>query len=162
MLHVALLAAVVAPSNSPSATAGSSIQRCLATMDGAVYRGDPSDRTTMMARVAACAQGRRSAQRMSISAARAPERVFIIARLLDRAATLSYMGLGDTRSALNEAHEANLYSRVAARLPDQSAEFYTAALANVALTALQLQTLQTDIASANATHTPTVALRPKS
>jgi hypothetical protein len=170
MIHAALLAlalgapsltqsAAVAPPNMPP-PAASSIERCLATMDGAVYHGDPTDRRLMRAAIAACVHARRDAQRTSVETASGPQKLFLIARLLDRTATLSYIGLDDAGSALRDVESANLYFRIAAGVAGESADFRAAAAANVELTNLQLQTLRTEIASSH-TQPAAVALRLK-
>jgi hypothetical protein len=161
MLHVALLAAVLTTAQQPSTIAQSSIERCLETMDGSVYRGDPTDRTAMRANIAVCEEAQGAVQQIRISPAQGPERLFITARLLDRAATLSYMGLGNAQAAFHDARLANLYFRIAVGLPRQSPDFHAAAIANLELTDLQLQTLRTDIAAAKGPRPITVAQRSK-
>lgn len=148
MLQTALLAVVLATNAAaPQPTHTTPIQACFETMDGAVYHGDPSDRTLMKANVAACSRGIAAIARIRPAAKQGPEKLFLAARLLDRAATLSFMGLNDARTALPEVKTANLYFRVASGLPGQSAEYRAAALANVALTRIQLRTLNADIAA---------------
>ena len=167
MLHAALLAVVLAThAGAPKSTHNSAITQCFETMDGAVYHGDPSDRTLMKANVAACGRGIAAIARIRPPAAQGPEKLFLSGRLLDRAATLSYIGLNDARTALPEVRTANLYFRVAAGLTDQTPEYRAAALANVQLTALQLHTLRAEIAARPhapavvALHTTHVAGRP--
>ncbi len=123
------------------------IQQCFATMDGAVYHGDPTDRAQMKKDVAACESGISAIQRMRPTAAQGPEKLYLTGRILDRAATLSYMGLDDTSTALREVRTANLYFRIAAGLASQSADYRAAAWANVKLTQLQLNTLHAEIAA---------------
>jgi hypothetical protein len=158
MLHVALLAAVLTTS-APASPDHSPIQRCLSIMDGAVYHGDPNDRPSMKAALVECRKAVNAATHTRVEADGGPAKLFITARLLDRAATLSYMGLDDASGALRDVKSANLYFRIAAGLPHQSADFHAAALANVELTAVQLQTLHTDIASRATSHATSVALR---
>lgn len=158
MLHAALLAVVLAATAStPSAPAKTSIQQCFEAMDGAVYHGDPSDRPLMKANVAACENGIVQIGRMRPTAAQGPEKLFLTGRILDRAATLSYIGLDDSATALREVKAANLYFRIAAGLTNQSENYHAAALANVRLTTVQLRTLQADVAAAPRT-IPQVAL----
>jgi hypothetical protein len=128
-------------------------------MDGAVYHGDPSDRSLMRQNVAACTRGVRQIEQMHPSALDGPEKLFILARILDRTATLSYIGLDDTAMAFTDVRRANLYFRIALGLPNQSTDFREAALANVELTAVQLQTLRADLAAAAKSHSTSVALR---
>src|SRR5450755_2966513 len=158
MLHAALLAVVLAANASPSpAPVKTSIQQCFEAMDGAVYHGDPSDRRLMKANVAACENGLVQLARMRPTPAQGPEKLFLTGRILDRAATLSYIGLDDANTALREVKAANLDFRIAAGLTNQSENYHTAALANVRLTTVQLRTLQADIAAAPGI--PVVALR---
>ena len=128
-------------------------------MDGAVYHGDPSDRSLMRQNVAACTNGVRQLELMRANAADGPEKLYILARILDRAATLSYIGLDDAATALSDVRRANLYFRVASGLPNQSVEFRQAAASNVELTGIQLHTLRTDLASAAKLHPTAVAFR---
>lgn len=128
-------------------------------MDGAVYHGDPSNRTEMKNDVAACESGIAAIERMRPTAAQGPEKLFLTGRILDRAATLSYMGLNDAATALREVKRANLYFRIASGLPNQSADYRAAAVANVELTQVQLHTLRADIAARASAHPATVALR---
>jgi hypothetical protein len=159
MLHPALLAVVLATSAStPSASPKTSIQRCFEAMDGAVYHGDPSDRSLMKANVAACESGIAQIGRMRPTAAQGPEKLFLTGRMLDRAATLSYIGLGDANTALREVKAANLDFRIAAGLANVSENYHAAAIANVRLTTVQLRTLVADTAAAPA-RAPVVALR---
>ena len=161
MLHAALLAVVLAANAStPHAPAKTSIQQCFEAMDGAVHHGDPSNRPLMKANVAACERGVAQIGRMRPTAAQGPEKLFLTGRILDRAATLSYIGLNDPNTALREVKAANLYFRIAAGLADQSENYHEAALANVRLTTLQLRTLRADLAAAPApSRVPEVALR---
>jgi hypothetical protein len=93
MLHAALLAVAVATAPSTaSGPAKTSIQQCFEAMDGAVYHGDPSDRPLMKANVAACENGIKQIGRMRPTAAQGPEKLFLTGRILDRAATLSFIG----------------------------------------------------------------------
>jgi hypothetical protein len=109
MLHAALLAVVLAANASPSpAPVKTSIQQCFEAMDGAVYHGDPSDRRLMKANVAACENGLVQLARMRPTPAQGPEKLFLTGRILDRAATLSYIGLDDANTALREVKAANL------------------------------------------------------
>ncbi len=129
-------------------------------MDGAVYHGDPSDRPLMRANVAACERGVVEIARMRPTPAQGPEKLFLTGRILDRAATLSYIGLDDAKAAWPEVQAANLYFRVASGLTNQSQDYHAAALANVRLTAVQLRTLRSDIAAATvAARVPQLALR---
>jgi hypothetical protein len=125
--------------------------QCFGTMDGAVYHGDPFDRALMKAGVAACERGIAQVQRTPAAAAQGPEKLFLTGRILDRAATLSYMGLGDTGTALREVRAANLYFRIASGLQNQSTDYHAAALANAELTGVQLRTLRADIAATHRT-----------
>jgi hypothetical protein len=160
MLHAALLAAAVATAPSTaSVPAKTSIQQCFEAMDGAVYRGDPADRPLMKANVAACERGIKQIGRMRPTAAQGPEKLFLTGRILDRAATLSYIGLDDAATALREVTAANLDFRVASGLPNESEDYHNAALANVRLTTVQLHTLRAEIAALPATHAAQVALR---
>jgi hypothetical protein len=161
MLHAALLAAVVAATgpSTTSAAPKTSIQRCFEAMDGAVYHGDPSDRPLMKANVAACESGIVQIRRIRPTAAQGPEKLFLTGRILDRAATLSYIGLGDAATALSEVTAANLDFRIAAGLTDQSEDYHNAALANVRLTTVQLRTLRADIAAVPRARAAQVALR---
>jgi len=162
MLHAALLAIVVAataPRTTSAPPPKTSIQRCFEAMDGAVYHGDPSDRPLMKANVAACESGIVQIGRMRPAAAQGPEKLFLTGRLLDRAATLSYIGLGDAATALREVRAANLDFRIAAGLTNQSENYHNAALANVRLTAVQLRTLRADVAAGPAARAAQVALR---
>jgi hypothetical protein len=159
MLHAVLLAALVT-ANAPEPPK-TPIQRCFATMDGAVYHGDPSDRVLMRANVAACETGLAQISRMPATSAQGPEKLFLTGRILDRAATLSYMGLDDARTALREVSAANLYFRVASGLPGQSTNYRDAALANITLTSIQLRTLHSDIAAATLGRPAIVALHRK-
>lgn len=154
MLHAALLAAALsansATNNVPATLESkSAIAQCFATMDGPVYHGDPSDRRLMRANVATCVKGiaQINATR-ALTPAQGPEKLFIAARVLERAAMLSYMGLDDAPTALREVTTANLYFRIASGLRDQSQGYHEAALANVELTRLQLSTLHADPAIA--------------
>jgi hypothetical protein len=149
MFQAALLAVVLAanPSDDASVPAETPIQRCFATMDGAVYHGDPANRAQMKSDVAACERSIAQLQGMRPTPAQGPEKLFIAGRLLDRAATLSYMGLNDAATALREVRTANLYFRIASGLPSASADYRDAALANVKLTLIQLRTLHADIAA---------------
>jgi hypothetical protein len=159
MLHAALLAAVFSSAAVEAPVPPkTSIQKCFGTMDGAIYHGDPSDRTLMKTNVAVCARGIAQLGRMRPTAAQGPEKLFLTGRLLDRAATLSYMGLDDAVTALREVKLANLYFRVAAGLNNQSTNYHDAAIANVALTHVQLHTLQADSALAMSARVKTTAL----
>jgi hypothetical protein len=130
-------------------------------MDGAVYHGDPSDRDLMRANVAACEGGLTQLAHVPATSAQGPEKLFLTGRILDRAATLSYMGLGDARTALREVTTANLYFRIASGLPGQSSDYRDAALANIKLTSVQLQTLRSDLAAAALYRPRVVAFRRK-
>jgi hypothetical protein len=134
------------------------IQECFETMDGAIYHGDPTDREHMKHDVATCERGIIALARMRPAIAEGPAKLYLSARILDRAATLSYMGLNDAATALREVKIANLYFRVASGLGNQSADYRAAALANVQLTRLQLQTLRTDSVAARRARTQTLAL----
>jgi hypothetical protein len=153
MLFAVLLAAALSPQAISAQPPKTAIQRCFGTMDGAVYHGDPSDRRLMKANVDACEAGI-----VQINAMRTPypkqgpEKLFITGRILDRAATLSFMGLDDAATALREVKLANLYFRVASGLTDQTSTYHEAALANVELTRIQLRTLRAE--RAVATRTP--------
>ncbi len=117
-------------------------------MDGAVYHGDPSDHTLMRRNVAACERGIALIDAMRPSTvAQGPEKLFVAGRILERAATLSYIGLGDATTALREVTTANLYFRIAAGLPNQSQSFQEAASANARLTSIQLRTLHSELAA---------------
>jgi hypothetical protein len=70
----------------------------------------------------------------------------LMARILDRAATLSYIGLDDAQTALAQAKSADLYFRVASGLSSQSPDYRNLGSANATTTNIQLATLQTDIA----------------
>jgi len=120
-------------------------------MDGAVYHGDPSDRTRMKANVAYCERGIAQIGHMHSTAAQGPEKLFLTGRILDRAATLSYMGLNDAGTALREVKAANLYFRIASGLPGESENYHYAAVANVQLTKIQLETLHNDLLAQRAT-----------
>ena len=104
----------------------------------------------MKANVAACERGIAQIARMRATSARGPEKLFLTARILDRAETLSYMGLDDAPTALREVRKANLYFRIAAGLTNQSANYHAAAIANAQLTSIQLRTLHTDLAARRA------------
>ena len=165
MLDTLVLAAIVAATPASalpgieSTTPHTMISRCFATMDGAVYHGDPSDRKLMKANVATCEAGIAQINAMRVpTPAAGPEKLIVTARVLERAATLSFMGLGDSATALREVRLANVYFRVASALPGQSATYHDAAVANVALTRLQLQTLRAEIASARRSRAPRKAV----
>jgi hypothetical protein len=96
---------------------------------------------------------------MRPTAAQGPEKLFLTGRILDRAATLSYIGLDDAATALREVTAANLDFRIAAGLTNQSENYHEAALANVRLTTIQLRTLRADMAALPAAHAAQVALR---
>jgi hypothetical protein len=157
MLHAALLVAALTSMPTTPVPVQTSLQRCFESMDGAVYHGDPSNRSLMKANVAACERGIAEVQRIRPTAAQGPEKLFLTGRILDRAATLSYMGLNDTGTAYREVKTANLYFRIAAGLPDQSDNYHLAAVANVTLTTIQLRTLRNDIAAAQSTRARSVA-----
>jgi hypothetical protein len=127
-------------------------------MDGAVYHGDPSNRTMMKESVLACRNGVAQLRAMRTTATDGPAKLFLVGRLLDRTATLTFMGLDDAEHATPEVRTANLYFRIAAGLSNQSAEYRDAALANVELTQLQLRTLDHEIAARRSTRPRTVAL----
>jgi hypothetical protein len=110
-------------------------------------------------RPAACESGVVQIGRMRPTAAQGPEKLFLTGRILDRAATLSYIGLDDAATALREVTAANLDFRIAAGLTNQSENYHEAALANVRLTTIQLRTLRADMAALPAAHAAQVALR---
>jgi hypothetical protein len=128
-------------------------------MDGAVFQGDPTDHATLKRDAAACERAVAMIPRVPVAVDAGSSRLFLVARLLDRAATLSFIGLGDTATALREVQLANVYFRVAAGLPKQTADFHSAALANVQLTNLQLETLRGDIAAGRRFHAQRIAAR---
>ncbi|MBD5653810.1 MAG: hypothetical protein IAI50_01360 [Candidatus Eremiobacteraeota bacterium] len=151
MIHSALLAAaLLSPANEPSNKLDSPVHTCFASMEGAVYQGDPSNRSLLKANVAACNSSIAQLQRMRSSPSHGPERLFLLGWLLDRAATLSYMGLGDARTALRDVRRADRCFRIAAALPNQTGDFHETALANAELTRIQLHTLRADPSSAKA------------
>lgn len=115
MLHVALVAAAIAAATPRSNDDSGAIRQCFATMDGAVYHGDPTDRGAMKAAVLVCGAGLRPARRLRVTARQGPAKLFVIARLLDRAATLSYMGLQDAPAALRATRTCTSASRRACR-----------------------------------------------
>lgn len=154
MLHAAVLAAALSSAaTSRAKPTFNAIQKCFGTMDGAVYHGDPTDRRLMQADVDTCAKGIAQLGALrATTATQGPEKLFITGRILDRAATLSYIGLGDYVTAMREVKLANLYFRIASELPNESAGYRDAARANIALTRIQLQTLRTEsVAAARAT-----------
>jgi hypothetical protein len=160
MLHAALLAvALTSTTSSSPISAKTPVQQCFGSMDGAVYHGDPADRALMKANVAACARGVAHIQGIRTQPAQGPEKLFLLGRILDRAATLSYMGLGDAGTALPEVIRANLYFRIAAGLRNQTSDYHAAALANATLTRIQLGTLHADLAAARTARASIVALR---
>lgn len=156
MLHAALLIAALTVANDSAPAENTPIQHCFESMDGAVYHGDPTDRTLMQANIRACERGLTEVANIRTGAAHGPEKLYLTARILDRAATLSFMGLNDARTALPEVRTANLYFRVASALPHTSPEYRAAAAVNAKLTAIQLQTLHTEIAEQDA-HSAQVA-----
>jgi hypothetical protein len=161
MLHAALLIAALTVAGNSAPPEETSIARCFESMDGAVYHGDPTDRALMRANVHACERGLTELSKIRAGAAHGPEKLYLTARILDRAATLSFMGLDDARAALPEVRAANLYFRIASALPRTSPDYRAAAAANARLTAIQLQTLHTEIAAQHAHSAQVASLNPR-
>jgi hypothetical protein len=110
-------------------------------MDGAVYNGDPTDRKLMRARVVTCGHAIASLGHAGVRPKQGPEKLFLMGTMLDRAATLSFMGLDDARTAKVEVKRAHSYFRIASGLTSESSDYRAAAIANEARTRVQLQTL---------------------
>jgi hypothetical protein len=95
----------------------------------------------------ACERELARIERLRPGTSEGPAKLFLTARVLDRAATLALLAFNDVTTASRDVALANLYFRVAAGLPDQPANYRAAAAANVELTHAQLVTLRPDLAA---------------